>query len=198
MAGKSTSRRSRQSASRSRAGSRSKGGSRSRAASRSNSRDALNLLRQDHARVKELFGRFEKARSEEQKAKLAETICNELKVHAQIEEDVFYPAVREALEDEELIDEAQVEHESAKQLIAQIEGGSAGDPLFDARVKVLGEYVNHHVEEEEGELFREVRRTELDLVALGGQLAQRKEQLRMRQAVGSGRRPTGDAASATA
>jgi hemerythrin-like domain-containing protein len=147
--------------------------------------------------VKELFGRFEKARGEEQKAKLAETICNELKIHAQIEEEIFYPAARQEIEDEELLEEAQVEHDSAKQLIAQIESGDPSDQLFDAKVKVLGEYVNHHVQEEEGELFREIRSTDLDLAALGEQLRQRKQQLQMRQPGGAGRRPSGDAASAT-
>jgi hypothetical protein len=166
-------------------------------ASRSGARDALNLLKQDHARVKGLFGRFEKARGEEQKTRLAETICNELKIHAQIEEEIFYPAAREAMQDEELLDEAQVEHDSAKQLIAQIESGDPSDQLFDAKIKVLGEYVNHHVKEEEGELFREIRRTDLDLAALGVQLRQRKQQLQMRQPGGLGRRPSGDAASAT-
>lgn len=199
MASKSSSRRPKQSASRrSSGGSRSKGGSRSRAGSRSSTRDALNLLKQDHQRVKELFQRFEKARGEEQKSKLAESICNELKVHAQIEEEIFYPAAREALEDEDLLDEAQVEHDTAKQLIAQIESADASDQLFDAKVKVLGEYVNHHVREEETEMFREVRRTDLDLAALGEQLNQRKQQLQARQPGGLGRRPTGDAASATA
>jgi hypothetical protein len=185
MASKTSSRKPRRAASRS--GSR-KNGSRSRASTG----NALSLLKEDHARVKALFERFEKARGEEQKSKLAETICTELKIHAQIEEEIFYPAAREALEDEELLDEAQVEHESAKQLIAQIEGSGPSGELFDAKVKVLGEYVMHHVKEEEGELFREVRGTDLDLAALGEQLKQRKEQLQSREQGGPMRRLTGD------
>ncbi len=185
MASKTSSRKPRRAASR--PGSR-KNGSRSRASAG----NALSLLKEDHARVKGLFERFEKARGEEQKSKLAETICTELKIHAQIEEEIFYPAAREALEDEELLDEAQVEHESAKQLIAQIEGSGPCGELFDAKVKVLGEYVMHHVKEEEGELFREIRETELDLAGLGEQLKQRKEQLQSRESGGSMRRLVGD------
>jgi hypothetical protein len=187
MASKTSSRKPRRTASRS--GSRKTGSQRRASAGSGN---ALTLLKEDHARVKALFERFEKARGEEQKSKLAETICTELKIHAQIEEEIFYPAAREALEDEELLDEAQVEHESAKQLIAQIEGGGPGGELFDAKVKVLGEYVMHHVKEEEGELFREIRETELDLAGLGEQLKQRKEQLQSRESGGSMRRLVGD------
>src|SRR5688572_30218337 len=183
MASKTKSRSGRRGSSRS--GSRStasrKAGSRNSGSRNARSDNALAMLKEDHARVKALFERFEKARGEEQKSKLAETICTELKIHAQIEEEIFYPAAREALEDEELLDEAEVEHESAKQLIAQIEGSGPSGELFDAKVKVLGEYVMHHVKEEEGELFREVRGTDLDLAALGEQLKQRKEQLQSRE-----------------
>lgn len=168
-----------------------------RAASRGRSQDALNLLKQDHARVKSLFGRFEKARGTEQKARLAATMCSELNVHAQLEEEVFYPAVRQVIEEEELLDEAQVEHASVKELVAQIESTSPENRLFDAKVKVLGEYVNHHVKEEEGEMFREIRRTDLDLAALGQRMKRRKQELQSRQSAATMRRqPSGDAAGA--
>jgi hemerythrin-like domain-containing protein len=169
-----------------------------RTATRRRSQDAIALLKEDHAHVKALFGRFQKARGDEQKSKLAESICNELKVHAQLEEEVFYPAARRALEEGELLDEAQVEHDTAKQLIAQIESGDPSDPLFQAKVKVLCEYINHHVEEEEGEMFPQLRRTDLDLAALGARMKQRKQQLQSRQPVSFGRAAAGDAASATA
>jgi len=98
-------------------------------------------------------------------------------VHAQIEEEIFYPAVREAEVDEDLLDEAEVEHASAKDLIGQIQSMQPDDDLYDAKVTVLGEYINHHVEEEEGEMFRKARRAKVDMVNLGEQLMQRKEQL---------------------
>jgi hemerythrin superfamily protein len=139
--------------------------------------DALALLRADHQRVQEMFDQFEKTRSEDRKATLAEQICQELTIHAQIEEEIFYPAVREAIKDEDLIDEATVEHQSAKDLIAQIEGGGPGGEMFDAKVKVLGEYVKHHVKEEQNELFPQVRKTKLDLKELGERLQQRKMEL---------------------
>ena len=140
-------------------------------------RDALALLRADHQLVQELFDKFEKTRAEERKSALAEQICNELTVHAQIEEEIFYPAVREAIRDEDLIHEATVEHQSAKDLIAQIEASNASDELFDAKVKVLGEYVKHHVKEEQSELFPQVRKTKLDLKELGERLMTRKQEL---------------------
>ena len=140
-------------------------------------RDAIALLRADHQLVQELFDKFEKTRAEDRKAALAEQICNELTVHAQIEEEIFYPAAREAIRDEDLIHEATVEHQSAKDLIAQIEASDPSDELFDAKVKVLGEYVKHHVKEEQNELFPQVRKTKLDLKELGERLMTRKQQL---------------------
>ena len=120
----------------------------------------------------------EKARSNT-KEKLAQQICTALTVHAQIEEEIFYPAAREALGDEgeDLLDEAKVEHQSLKELIAKIEGSGSDDALFDASVKVLGEYVKHHVKEEQNELFPKCRKSDMDLKAIGEQLAKRKEQL---------------------
>ncbi len=140
-------------------------------------RDAIALLRADHQLVQELFDKFEKTRAEDRKSAIAEQICKELTVHAQIEEEIFYPAAREAIRDEDLLDEATVEHQSAKDLIAQIESASPGEELFDAKVKVLGEYIKHHVREEQNELFPQVRKTKLDLKELGQRLMARKEQL---------------------
>jgi hemerythrin-like domain-containing protein len=127
--------------------------------------------------VEQLFERFEDA-SEREKKQIAQQVCAMLTVHAQIEEELVYPAAKQALEedDRELVDEANVEHASAKDLIAQIERGES-DELFDAKVKVLGEYIKHHVKEEEGELFPKLKQTDLDLNALGARLASRKAEL---------------------
>ena len=148
----------------------------SSARKRSVPRDALALLRADHQLVQALFEKFEKTRADDRKSALAEQICNELTVHAQIEEEIFYPAAREAIREKDLIAEATVEHQSAKDLIAQIEGGG-GDEMWEAKVKVLGEYIKHHVKEEQNELFAQVRKTKLDTAALGEQLQARKMEL---------------------
>jgi hemerythrin superfamily protein len=145
-------------------------------AARSRKADALQMLKDDHRRVEALFERFERARSG-QKEGLANTICEELKVHAKLEEEIFYPAVRDAIPDEDLMNEAEVEHASAKDLIRQIEAASPSDRNFDALVKVLGEYIKHHVKEEEGEMFKQVRRADLDLGALGTEMQERKRAL---------------------
>ena len=144
---------------------------------RGSAQDAVELLRADHRKVQDLFDQFEKARSDDRKAELAREICAELKVHAQIEEEIFYPAAREALKKQDLIDEAAVEHATAKDLIAKIEQGGPGQELFDAKVTVLGEYIQHHVKEEQNEIFPKVKKAKLDLKALGQQLAERKEAL---------------------
>ena len=157
------------------------------------SSDALALLRADHQKVQGLFDQFEKTRSEDRKSTLAEQICQELTVHAQIEEEIFYPAAREAIREEDLVDEATVEHASAKDLIAQIEGSSAGDDLFDAKVKVLGEYIKHHVKEEQNEMFPQIRKTKLDLKELGERMQARKMEL-MEGAAASGGGTSGGAA----
>lgn len=139
--------------------------------------DAIALLKADHKEVSEMFEKFETARST--KEKLARQICQALTVHAQIEEEIFYPAAREALADDgkDLLDEAQVEHNALKGLIANIEGTRAGDEMFEANITVLGEYTRHHVKEEEGELFPKLRKSEMDLVEVGRQLAARKKEL---------------------
>ena len=138
--------------------------------------DAIALLKQDHRTVSALFEEFEKADEEEQSS-IAQRVCQLLTVHATIEEEVLYPAAKEAFEDEEdddLVNEAEVEHASAKELIAKIEGMSSDDEHFKATVTVLGEYIKHHVKEEESELFPELKKTELDLKELGARLADRK------------------------
>ena len=139
--------------------------------------DAIALLEADHREVDDLFDQFETAESHADKAAIAAQICLALKVHAQIEEELFYPPAREKTGDADLVDEAIVEHMGAKTLIAQIEAMAPGQPLYDAKVKVLGEQVRHHVEEEETELFPEVRQTRIDLDALGAKLAARKADL---------------------
>ncbi len=151
---------------------------RKRAAKRTpRSMDALALLKQDHATVQEMFERFEKSRKPDMKQKLAESICMELERHARIEEEIFYPAMREALKAQDLLDEAAVEHQSAKELIGKIRGAGPDTPLFEAMVTVLGEYVRHHVREEERELFPQVKKSKADLKGLGEQLAARKAEL---------------------
>ena len=144
--------------------------------------DATVLLQRDHADVKKLFKQYEKladaeADGEERQA-LATQICQMLTVHATIEEEIFYPAARAAIDETDLVDEADVEHATAKDLIAQLEASSPeDDDHFDAKVKVLGEYVRHHVKEEQDELFPKLRRTALDMVVLGERMAARKHEL---------------------
>ena len=138
--------------------------------------DALTLLKADHKQVKALFKQFEKQKDDMAEARrIAEEACMSLQVHAQIEEEVFYPAVRDALQASDLLDEARVEHEVAKDLIAQLLCLEEGDPLFTATFTVLSEYVLHHVQEEETELFPKVEASSLDLDTLGQELAERKE-----------------------
>ena len=145
------------------------------------SNDATALLKRDHAEVRKLFKEYDKLAEDEadgeERQALAEQICTMLTAHATIEEEIFYPAAREADVESDLLDEAEVEHQSAKELIAQIESMSPDDELYDAKVKVLGEYVDHHVQEEEGELFPQCRKAEMDLAALGEELAERKSEL---------------------
>jgi hypothetical protein len=146
--------------------------------------DACSLLDTDHRNVKEMFKEYEtlsgsKAASASQKKRdLANEICMELTVHAQIEEEIFYPGLREAIKDTDLLDEAAVEHASAKDLIAQIQEATDVDDMFDAKVTVLGEYIDHHVKEERNEIFVKARAARgLDLVAMREQLEARKEEL---------------------
>jgi len=145
--------------------------------------DATTLLRADHKLVSELFEQFEKSRSPDKKKALVEQICQELTIHAQIEEEIFYPAVKAALNDSELVPEARVEHETLKALVAQLEGAEADGEDYDARVKVLSEYVKHHVKEEQTEMFPKAKASaKLDLKALGEALLARKEELKAQYA----------------
>jgi len=140
--------------------------------------DAIALLRADHKHVDGLFKSFDKIKEDdESKADLVKEICNELKVHTTIEEEIFYPAAREAMDDADLLDEADVEHASAKQLIHDLETMQPGDDHYDAKVTVLGEYIRHHVKEEQNEMFPKIRKTNLDLKELGARLRQRKSEL---------------------
>ena len=141
--------------------------------------DAIALLKKDHRTVEELFADFEKASGDGRKQKLAEQICLDLSVHAQIEEEIFYPAC-EGKVDEDLLKESYVEHDGAKVLIAEILAGEPNDEFYDSKVKVLSEEIAHHVEEEEKRmegLFAQARKAGLDMDALGEQLAVRKEEL---------------------
>lgn len=140
-------------------------------------KDAIALLEDDHRQVEQLFKLFKAAKVANDKKNIAQKICAALRVHAQIEEELFYPAARRVTKDSDLLDEATVEHAGAKVLIAEIEAMQPGMPLYDAKVTVLGEQINHHVKEEEGELFPKVRETKLDLKALGSSMADRKAEL---------------------
>jgi hemerythrin superfamily protein len=140
-------------------------------------KDAIALLKADHEEVSRLFAEYEKARSAASKKALVAEICTALSVHAQIEEEIFYPAVKAALKDKMLVPEATVEHASLKDLIAQLEGVEPDGEMYDARVRVLSEYVKHHVKEEQSEMFAKVKASSLDTVELGARLAARKEDL---------------------
>lgn len=159
----------------------SAGKSASRTSAKMPKNEAITQLTADHARVKKMFMQYDRlAKSgagDREKQQLAAVICAELTAHATAEEEIFYPAARSALDKPDLVDEADVEHASAKDLIAQIKGSSPSDHHYDAKVKVLGEYIDHHVQEEENEMFPKVRRAKVDTVALGEQIAQRKAQI---------------------
>jgi hemerythrin superfamily protein len=146
---------------------------------KSSSQDAISLLKADHRQVEEWFSEFESARSASKKQQLATSICDALTVHTTIEEEIFYPAFLQATEDKDIHHEAVVEHDGAKQLIAQIQGMSPDDDYFDAKVTVLSEMIKHHVKEEEkpGGMFAEAKKSEMDLDALGEELLARKREL---------------------
>ena len=149
--------------------------------------DALDLLKKDHDEVEALFKDYEmfaegSGQAGDRRA-LSTQICGLVAVHALIEEEIFYPAARKAGVDADLLDEADIEHGSAKQLIADIGAAQASDSHYDARVKVLGEYIRHHVKEEEGELFSACRKSDMDMAEIGGRLQKRKNQL-MRKLAG--------------
>ena len=145
----------------------------------SKSQDALQLLRQDHREVEELFEKFEKASGEGEKQKLADKICKELIIHAMIEEEIFYPALEGKIDEDDL-KEGYVEHDAAKVLIAEIQAGEPSDEFFDTKVKVLKEEIEHHIKEEERQsdsMFAQARKADIDLDSLGQELAQRKQEL---------------------
>lgn len=139
--------------------------------------DAVTLLRADHKKVDALFDQYESTRSAAKKRSIVEQICVELSVHAQVEEEIFYPAVKAALKDKEMVPEARVEHASIKELLALIKDKTPDGEMFDAKVKVLSEYVRHHVKEEQNEMFPKAKKTGLDMRELGAQIEARKQEL---------------------
>jgi len=153
----------------------------SKRASSKKGNDAISMLKADHDKVKKMFKDFERmheAEEDQEAEQLAKQICNELTLHAQVEEELFYPAVREAISDDDLMDEADIEHASAKELVAQLEELEPGDDHYDARVTVLSEYIEHHTKEEEGQMFVQARKADVNTVELGKRIAERKEELR--------------------
>jgi hypothetical protein len=140
--------------------------------------DAVALLKADHRKVEDLFESYESAKGNSAKSKLAQQICMELSIHATIEEEILYPACRGQIEDD-MVDEAYVEHDGAKVLIAELMQGSPDDDFYDAKVKVLSEEIKHHVKEEEAKdgIFAEAKKAGVDMMELGGRLAARKADL---------------------
>lgn len=154
-------------------------GARKSAARKASDLDAIQLLKADHREVEGWFEDFEKTNSDSKKQKLATQICTALKVHTQIEEEIFYPACREVGIEEDMMDEADVEHQGAKNLIGEIEAGGPGDDHWDAKVTVLGEMIKHHVKEEEQRdgMFAKAKKADLDLDELGAEMKARKDEL---------------------
>lgn len=144
--------------------------------------DAISMLKADHKQVKSLFKQFEilkqQGDSVVEKALLVQQICDELRVHAQLEEEIFYPEVRAAIDADDLMDEADVEHAGAKDLIEQLDAMRPADDHYDAKVTVLCEQIDHHVKEEEGKMFPKVKKAKIDTVSLGAEMAQRKQELK--------------------
>jgi len=148
------------------------------------SQTALELLKADHAEAKKLFRQFEKLKKNEDNdgmQQVAQAVCDALRIHAQIEEEIFYPALREAGNADDALDEADVEHSHVKELVEQVASSGPGDEHFEARVKVLSEYVDHHAQEEESTIFSNARKADIDLAALGEQLESRKAELKGEQ-----------------
>ncbi len=144
-------------------------------------RDALDLLRADHDKVKQLFRQFDRLKGseddDERKSQLVDEICYELTLHTMLEEEIFYPAVRAQVDDDAMMDEADVEHAGTRELISQLEVMYPGDDYFDATVTVLGEEVSHHIDKEESDMFEAARTAGIDQEDLGEQLSARKEEL---------------------
>lgn len=146
--------------------------------------DAVKLLIDDHKKVKKLFKDFEGIKDGEsaasEKSAVVQEICKELTIHTKVEEEIFYPALRESIDEEDLMDEADVEHAGAKILITQLEGMKPGDNHYDAMVTVLGEYIDHHIKEEQEEMFPKAQKARVDMVELGERITQRKLELQAR------------------
>ncbi len=149
-------------------------------------KDAIALLTADHRKVQKLFKEFEGLGDGEgeRKGQIVEQACAELTMHSTIEEEIFYPAMREAINDAELLDEAEVEHATAKELISQLQAMKPGDDLYEAKFKVLGEYVNHHIKEEQQQIFPRAKKSGIDLKALGEELSARKRECEREIGVG--------------
>ena len=142
-----------------------------------NAKDAIALLKADHEAVSQLFAEYEKTKSVSNKKALVAEICTSLSVHAQVEEEIFYPAVQQALKDKLMVPEAIIEQATMKSLIGQLEGVEPDGEMYDARVKVLAEYVTHHVKEEHAEMFPKAKASSLDMMDLGARMAARKAEL---------------------
>lgn len=151
--------------------------------------EAISMLIEDHQKVQKLFKTFDRTEDEQQQEELAKQICNELTVHTELEEQVFYPAAREVLEKSDTVDEAEIEHQVAKELVEKIKQSRPQDDEFCALVTVLCEYVNHHIEEEQTELFPQLKKTEIDFDALGEEMQQKKQELRSELGLGEGEQP---------
>lgn len=151
--------------------------------SKTSEQDALDILAADHKQVIEMFDEFQQmkednAPDEEAKQLLVEAACAELTIHMQVEEELFYPTLRDAIDDMDLLDEAEVEHASVKRLITELAAMQPEDDLYDAKFSVLGEYVKHHIQEEEKQIFPKAKKAEIDLDGLGNEIRQRKQELR--------------------
>ena len=140
--------------------------------------NAISLLEADHQVVSVLFKKYEKSTDNSDKKELVSQICQELTIHAQVEEEVFYPQFKQALNDTELVPEATVEHSTLKDLIAQVEGKQPDGEMFDAKIKVMAEYVKHHVKEEESEMFPKAKKSKMDLEKIGMEIIARKAELK--------------------
>lgn len=168
-----------------------------RGGSKASAQDALHVLSEDHKYVIDLFEEFESLKEdanadEEEKQLLVESACTELTIHAQVEEEIFYPAARDAIDDMALLDEAEVEHASARQLITELAAMQPDDDLYDAKFTVLGEYVKHHIQEEEKHLFPKLKKANIDLDELGEEIRQRKVELREELGIPSEDEPQND------
>jgi hypothetical protein len=162
--------------------------------------EPMEMLIEDHRKVQKMFKQFEKMKEQEDdeaKRELVEMACAELKVHTELEEQLFYPAAREALEEGDLVAEALVEHDSAKQLIAKLEASQGGEE-YDALFTVLGEYVNHHVTEEQDEMFPKLKKADLDWDALAAQMQERKQQLMQEMGLAGAEEEEGEGAQQNA